>query len=146
MKNNLTANSTINILSTSSAVWDALTKPELIRQYFYGTEAISDWREGSPIIFKGEWDGKSYEDKGTILIAEPDKLFRYAYWSSMSGIEDKPENYVTITYELFEDGGITTLDITKENFPDEELKMHSIQKWRKVLNGLKALLEKSDDE
>jgi uncharacterized protein YndB with AHSA1/START domain len=119
-----------------------LTKPELIKQYFFGTEAISDWREGSPIIFKGEWEGKSYEDKGTILIAEPHKLFRYDYWSSMSGIEDKPENYVIITHELFEEGGVTTLTITQENIPDEKMKDHSEQNWRKVMNDLKELLER----
>src|SRR6187431_833784 len=141
MKSNITATTTINIQARASAVWSALTKPELIKQYFFGTDAVSDWREGSPIIFKGEWQGKSYEDKGTILIIESEKLLRYSYWSSMSGIEDKRENYSIITYELFQEDGITTLAITQDNIPDEETKIHSEQNWRKVMNGLKELLE-----
>ena len=96
---------------------------------------------GSPIIFKGEWEGKHYEDKGTILNAEPNKLFRYSYWSSMSGIEDKPENYLTITYEVTEENNNTTLTVTQENIPDEKMKEHSEQNWKKVLADLKKLLE-----
>ena len=143
MKNNVTSNTVINIYSTAPKVWDALTKPELIKQYFFGTDAISDWQEGSTVVFKGEWEGKAYEDKGIIRMIEPNKLFRYDYWSSMSGIEDKPENYQVITYELFEEEGITTLAITQENIKDEERKVHSEQNWRKVANDLKGLLESS---
>ena len=142
MKSNIKGDTAIHIHATAAEVWNALTKPEIIKQYFFGTNAISDWQEGSPIIFRGEWEGKSYEDKGTILIVEPNKLLRYNYWSSMSGIEDKPENYVIITYELFEEGGDTTLTITQENIPDEKTKEHSIQNWRKVMSDLKQLLEK----
>ena len=141
MKSEITANAIINIKATASEVWRALTVPELIKQYFFGTEAISDWQEGSPIVFKGEWEGKSYEDKGIILIVEPDKLFRYNYWSSTSGIEDHPENYMVVTYELFEEGGVTTLTLTQENIPDEERKVHSEQSWRMVMNGMKEMLE-----
>lgn len=142
MKSNITGKASITINASAAKVWDALTKPELIKQYFFGTEAISDWKVGSPIFFRGEWEGKSYEDKGTILNIEPNKLFRYKYWSSMSGIEDKPENYVNITYELQDQGGKTTLTITQENIPSEEMKQHSEQNWNKVLQDLKNLLEK----
>src|SRR5688572_1862425 len=103
MKNQLTGRASVTIDAPVSKVWEALTTPELIKKYFFGTNAISDWKEGSPLIFKGEWEGKSYEDKGVILKSVPNKIFKYNYWSSMSGIEDKPENYVTITYNLHED-------------------------------------------
>ncbi|MCW3094172.1 MAG: hypothetical protein JWP81_5241 [Ferruginibacter sp.] len=142
MKNNNTAKATITIHATAEQVWDALTTPEIIKQYFFGTNAISDWKEGSPIIFKGEWEGKSYEDKGTILVAEAPKLFRYSYWSSMSGLEDRPENYFTITYELFENEGDTMLTVTQENIRDEKVAEHTEENWRKVLNDMKALLER----
>ena len=144
MKNQITAKVSTNIKAPLAKVWEALTKPEIIKQYFFGTEANSEWKEGSPITFKGEWNGQKYEDKGTILDIEPNKLFRYKYWSSMSGIEDKPENYVTITYELSEDiNNITTkLSITQDNIPDEKMKEHSEQNWKIVLDNLKKLLEK----
>ena len=146
MKNNLTGEVSIIIDAPASKVWDALTNPELIKQYFFNTNAISDWKEGSPIRFKGEYEGKSYEDKGTILEVEPNKIFKYNYWSSMSGLEDRPENYMVITYELFEEGGITTITIEQENIPDQQRKVHSEQSWRMVMNGMKKLLEEAESD
>ncbi len=143
MKNHITGKANITIEAPIEEVWDALTKPEIIKQYFFGTNTITDWKPGNPIRFTGVWEGKSYEDKGTVLNFEPFKLLRYDYWSSMSGIEDKPENYVTITFRLSEEAeGKTYLSLTQENIPDEKMKEHSEQNWRMVLEGLKKLLEK----
>ena len=142
MKNNITGRASIMIDASAVNVWEALTTPSIIKQYFFGTNAISDWNVGSPLIFWGEWEGKKYEDKGTILEKIPQKLFRYSYWSSMSGIEDKPENYVIVTYELEEQDDQTLLTVTQENIPDEKTRQHSEQNWNKVLSDLKQLLEK----
>ena len=142
MKSNITGHASARIHASASEVWDALTKPELIKQYFFGTNAKSDWKPGSPVTFTGEWEGKSYEDKGTVLKAERDKLLQYTYWSSMSGIEDKPENYVVVTFEITEENDETNLSITQENIPDEKMKKHSEENWKMVLNNLKELLEK----
>ncbi|MDB5200225.1 MAG: hypothetical protein JWO92_2188 [Chitinophagaceae bacterium] len=144
MKSNITGKADITINVPASKVWEALTTPAIIKQYFFGTDAISDWKVGSPLIFKGEWQGKTYEDTGTILEVIPQKLFKYSYWSSMSGIEDKPENYVNVTYELSGNNDATTLTITQENIPDEKTREHSEQNWRKVLEDLKKLLERSN--
>jgi len=141
MKHHITGKASITIDAPASAVWEALTNPQIIKQYFFGTNASSDWNVGSPITFSGEWEGKSYQDKGTILAKKPNKLFRYTYWSSMSGIEDLPENYVTITYELIEKKNKTTVTITQEHIPDQKMKEHSEGNWKKVLASLKQLLE-----
>jgi uncharacterized protein YndB with AHSA1/START domain len=141
MKNDITGTARTEIHVPKERVWEALITPEIIKKYFFGTDAISDWQVGSPLIFKGEWQGKHYEDKGNILAREDGKLFKYSYWSSMSGIEDKPENYVIVTYELAEKNGNTLLTITQENIPDEKMKAHSEENWNKVLAELKDLLE-----
>lgn len=138
---NIIAKESIKVNAPAERVWAALIQPEQIKKYFFGTYASSDWTEGSPITFEGEWEGKKYKDKGTILKVEPGKMLRYNFWSSMSGIEDKPENYVIITYDLSEQGGYTTLDITQQNIPTEEMKEHSEQNWKRVLEGLKTLVE-----
>ncbi|HMG82169.1 MAG TPA: SRPBCC family protein [Ferruginibacter sp.] len=142
MKNNITATASIAIDTYPVKVWEALTTPSIIKQYFFGTDVSSDWKVGGQIFFRGEWQGKKYEDKGTIVSIIPNKLFKYNYWSSMSGIEDKPENYVLITYDLHATEGGTRLIITQDNVPDEKMKEHSEQNWMKVLTDLKALLEK----
>src|SRR6188474_1665744 len=90
------------IHAPASKVWDAITKAELIKQYLFGSDVISDWKVGSPIIYKGEWEGKSFEDKGKILEMKPEKLLRSTHWSPLSGVPDSPENYHTVTYELSE--------------------------------------------
>jgi uncharacterized protein YndB with AHSA1/START domain len=142
MSTGLIAKATVHINAPAAKVWDALTNPYLIKQYFFGTEAISDWKTGSSLIFRGEWEGKSYVDKGTILASEPNKLFRYNYLSSMSNLEDKPENYANITYELNEDGGKTTLNVTQDNIATEEARTHSEENWAYILNSMKELIEK----
>jgi uncharacterized protein YndB with AHSA1/START domain len=115
MKNNITGRVELEINAPVEKVWEALTKPEIIKQYFFGTNTFTDWKMGSPIIFRGEWEGKTYEDKGTILEVDKYKMIKYDYWSSMSGIEDKPENYVIITYHLTQVDTKTKLVITQEN-------------------------------
>ena len=142
MKNTITAKVNISINAPVPKVWDALIKPEIIKQYFFGTEAESDWKVGSPVTFKGEWEGKPYEDKGTITANEPNRLLSYLYWSSMSGKEDKPENYANVTYELAKRNNATDLTITQDNIADEKTKEHSVQNWKSVLSDLKKLLEK----
>jgi uncharacterized protein YndB with AHSA1/START domain len=142
MSANLIAKASTNISAPASRVWDALTNPDIIKQYFFGTQAISDWKEGSSLEFKGEWDGKKYVDKGVILKSEPEKLFQYTYLSSFSNLPDLPENYANITYELLEEDGETTLTVKQENVANEEVRKHSEQNWENVLKALKDLLEK----
>ncbi len=141
MKNSLIGTVTETINVPAAKVWAALTTPEIIKKYFFGSDAKSDWKVGSPLIYSGSWQGKTYEDKGKILALEPDKLLKHTYWSSMSGIEDKPENYVTVTYELAEKDGKTEISVTQDNIPSEEMKVHSAENWKKVLKGMKELLE-----
>ena len=139
--NTFTATASITIRASADKVWDALTNPKLIKQYLFGTEARSDWKVGSPITYSGVWEGKAYEDKGKILEVVPQKLLKSTYWSGFSGKPDIPENYQTVTYELSEAGGQTTLTITQENNPNAQSADHSVENWNKVLDALKKLLE-----
>ncbi|MGO4433808.1 SRPBCC domain-containing protein [Paenarthrobacter sp. RAF9] len=56
---------TASIPANRQKVWEALTDPALIKQYFLGTNVETTWRVGDPITYSGEYNGKSYEDKGT---------------------------------------------------------------------------------
>ena len=67
MDNNLIARASTTIHASRSEVWNALVNPEAIERYMFGTHVVSDWQEGSPIVWKGEWRGASYEDRGIIL-------------------------------------------------------------------------------
>lgn len=142
MSNNLISKQSVIIKAPLSKVWDALINPEIIKQYLFGTTAVSEWKEGGSIIYKGVWQGKEYEDKGTILKIVNEKLFETTYWSSMSGTSDSPENYKKITYELNPEKNGIKLTITQDNNSSEEEKNHSEENWKMVLNTIKELLEK----
>jgi len=127
-------------------VWEALTTPAQIKDYFFGTNAVSDWKEGSMLYFRGEWEGKQYEDKGKILELKEDSVFKYTYHSSFSTLPDEPENYQVITYELAEKNNGTQLKITQENVESKESAEHSEENWNGVLQALKAYVEKKNHE
>ena len=57
MGENLTAKSSITINASIAKVWEALVNPSIIKQYMFGTEVVSDWKEGSSIVWKGIWKG-----------------------------------------------------------------------------------------
>jgi uncharacterized protein YndB with AHSA1/START domain len=135
------AKKSIAINAPISKVWEALINPKYIKDYLFGTEAKSDWKKGSPITFRGEWEGKSYEDKGTITDIEKEKFIRYTYWSSMSGKEDIPENYANVSYELKPVGTATELTIIHDGNESEKSRDHSESNWGHVLDNLKKLLE-----
>ena len=141
MKNKFVAKATTTINAPASRVWDALTKPELIKQYLFGTDVISDWKVGSPIIYRGEWQGKPFEDKGKILKMEREKSLVNTHWSPLSGVPASPENYHTVSYDLSEKNGRTDVTITQDNNASEEEKAHSEENWEQVLDGLKKLIE-----
>ncbi len=138
---NLKLTTEITINASKAEVWNGLTDPEMVKQYFFGTNQESAWMEGSPIVWSGEWEGKAYQDKGTILEITPGEYVKYSYWSSMSGTEDKPENYQNVSYKLDEKEGVTTLKITQENIKDEAAKEHSEGSWQAIFGGLKKMLE-----
>lgn len=141
MKNTFNAHIELHINASLQKVWEALTTPQLIKAYFFGTHAESDWQVGSPLLFKGEWEGKAYVDKGTILQSNPPHLFQYDYFSSWNTKPDIPENYNTITYELTEQNGGTLLCITQTNCESEEQQKHSEENWLNIMTAMKKLVE-----
>ena len=141
MNKTFVATTTITINAPTSRVWEALTKPDLIKQYLFGTEVTTDWRVGSPITYQGTWEGKAYKDKGKVLQVEPGKLLVSTFWSSLSGLPDVPASYQTVRYELATEGGGTRLTVTQDNNATQEDASHSEQNWKFVLDGIRKLLE-----
>ena len=140
----LTARQSIFIRAHPGIVWKALTDPDMIRQYLFGTEAVSDWKVDSPIRYRGVWEGKPYEDKGVVLAARPGKLLETTYWSSMSGLPDLPKNYKKVSYRLRPEKDGTRLTVTQDNNASREEKDHSEKNWKMVLEGLKKVVEEPD--
>jgi uncharacterized protein YndB with AHSA1/START domain len=141
MDQNLTARASLRINAPRQRVWQALVDPDAIHQYMFGTQVLSDWQEGSAIIWKGEWQGKPYEDKGTILQLKPEHTLQYSHFSPLSGVPDKPENYHTVTIELSASQNQTLVSLAQDHNSTEEERLHSEQNWEMMLAGLKKFVE-----
>lgn len=127
--------------TSAGRLWEALTQPELVKQYFFGTNLITTWKPGDPIRFTGEWEGNAYEDKGIVLSFNPGKSLSYSYHSGFSPLPDLPENYMKLTYTLHEENGGVRLDILQENSPNAEAAEHSGENWKGILEELKKMIE-----
>jgi uncharacterized protein YndB with AHSA1/START domain len=130
------------IPAPADEVWRALTSPELASRYFLGARVESDCREGSPITFSGEWEGKSFKDKGEILEVRPGRRLTYSHYSPSSG-EDRPENYHTLTFDLEPRGDeATKVTLTQANLTggvkqaDIDHRADYEKNWRALLDSL----------
>ena len=110
-----TSNSTVQIHSPAKKVWLALTDPDLVKQWQYGSDLITTWEVGSPIVFRNEWDGQVFEQKGTILEFVPESRVKYSLFFPRPDLQDIPEHYFFMTYELTESEGVTSLVVRQED-------------------------------
>ena len=142
MTRGLTSTASTTINAPISKVWDAFVNPALIKEYMFGADVVSDWRAGSPIVWKGEYEGKKYEDKGVILKIEPEKVLQYTHYSPLTGKPDVPDNYHTVTIDLSPLGTGTTVTLSQDNNPDEAARAHTAEFWQGMLKSLKTLIER----
>lgn len=137
------ATAEIEIDASPARVWSALIDPEQIEQYMFGSHVVTDWKEGSPIVWKGEYEGKTYEDKGVILEIEPERRLKMTHFSPLGGDDDAPENYHTLAYELDQRDEATRVSLSQDNNSSEEAAKHSSENWERMLRGLKQVVEGS---
>jgi uncharacterized protein YndB with AHSA1/START domain len=138
---NLIARASVTINATRADVWNALLNREAIKQYMFGADVVTDWQAGSPIFWRGEWKGKSYEDKGVVLCVEPERTLQYSHFSPLSGLADKPENYHTVTIELSGEANQTRVSLAQDKNLTEESRAHSEKNWGQMLAALQQLVE-----
>ena len=127
---------TTDIAAPPEKVWQAITDPELTRQYYYGTDMLSDWKPGAR--WTSESDGAVMLEGEILEIEPPARLVQ-----TMHVVEEEPaasDAPSKVTWELtatpegtrlrvlHEEQGQATLDYTEGG-------------WEHILSGLKALLE-----
>ena len=130
------------ISASAAAIWTALTTPSTLKQFFFGADVVTDWKVGSPIRMKGEYNGKAYEDKGEIMTFEPQRQLSFSHWSGTSGQPDTPENYHLVTFDLVPNGWATKVTLSQANLmggvtaSDKEHRAEYEKNWASVLDGL----------
>jgi uncharacterized protein YndB with AHSA1/START domain len=142
MRKSFKAQTSITLHAPVEKVWKTLTDPKAIKQFMFGADIKTDWKVGSPIVYTGEYQGKPFEEKGEIVQFEPNSVLQTTNFSSMSGQEDKPENYNLVTYRVKENGDRTKVTITQDNIRNEESLDGSTSNWKMVLKSLKRVVEK----
>lgn len=138
---NITATAEIEIAAPASDVWRALTDPAIVARYFFGTQVESNWQPGSPIVWRGVYNGTAYEDKGTVLEARPPYLLKVTHFSPTTGLPDVPDNYHTLTFRLDEHGRTTDVSLSQDNNAGEAEAKQATENWQMVLKGLKQTVE-----
>jgi uncharacterized protein YndB with AHSA1/START domain len=141
MVKGLVATASIEINASSGEIWEALITPRIIKEYFFGSDIVTDWQVGGPIYYRGTWQGKAFEDKGTVVEVRPPSSLVVTHWSPLSGTADSPENYHTVSYTLEPGTSGTIVSISQDNNATAEEVSHSTQNWEMVLKGLKRVVE-----
>ena len=136
-----TVSAQVEISASPGQVWNALTDPDLIRQYFFGTTVETTWDPGTPITWSGEYDGTTYQDKGEVVEVVPERRLVVTHFSPMTGQEDVPENYHRLTYQLEPEGDATRLRLDQDNTPDGSVEEFQ-SNWQTMLGNLKELVER----
>ncbi len=129
------------VTATPDRVWTALTEPDQIAAYMWGTRVETTWEVGSSIRWNGEHDGKAYQDKGTVLTYEQPNVLSVTHYSPMSGQPDESENYHTLVYTLTADGEGIHVELTQDGCDDEAQAEQFSANWQQMLDGLKAHVE-----
>ncbi|MGE3856415.1 MAG: SRPBCC domain-containing protein [Dehalococcoidia bacterium] len=129
------------IQAPAAQVWEALTNPTLVSAYFFGTELETDWRVGSPMTFRGNWEGRQYEDLGTVIAFEPPRHLAYSHWSPLSGEPDTPETRHRLDFALEERDGATAVTLRQDHNPTVDARRHAEEQWAGVLDGLRQVAE-----
>ena len=149
MKNPLFVKNTITINASAVKVWDALTNPEQTKKYMFGCETVSDWKVGSPLLWRVHYEGKeTVFVKGNIVDIKPGKLLVYTTFDPNSTMTDKPENYLNVTYDLTEKNGVTTFIVTQGDYStvaegERRYKeaYNNGEGWNPILEEIKKLAE-----
>jgi len=135
------ATAEVHVTAGPERVWAALTEPDRIAAYMYGSRVETTWEVGSPITWEGEYEGRPYQDKGEVLTYDEPRRLSVTYYSPMLGRPDEPENYHTIVYTLTGKDAGTHLGLTQDGCDDEEQAEQFSRNWQQMMDGLKAQVE-----
>ena len=144
MENRIELKTTIK--ASASKVWDAITNPDKIEKYMFGSRIETDWKPGSKSNFYILQDEKQITTvKGEVIRNVPGKLLEHTLFPAGTTLNDSPENYIVITYELDEHGEETDLTITQKGYKyvEEGLKRYidSQKGWKVALPKLVEVAE-----
>ena len=127
------------IRTTPERLWQALTDPEFLRQYWFGMHQESGWTPGSPwrMLFE---DGR-VADAGEVVESDPPRRL-VLKWRNEFRPELKAERPGQCVYELEPVNGTVKLTVTHSIDRPEAKYIEAVSGgWPLILSNLKSLLE-----
>ncbi len=143
-----TFSKTIQINAPVSTVWNALIDPTIMKKWMAETDIdiLTDWQVGSPFTIRGSLHGIKFENRGTVLQFDPEKLLCYSHLSTISRLPDAPESYSALAFELVPLEDQTVLTVTVRHFATETIYKHMAFYWNVTPGILKKLIEQQNDD
>ena len=138
--------SSITINASLQKVWDTLIQAEFVKLWQYGSDLQTNWEVGSKIKFVTEWEGKIFEQWGTVLEFTPTSKLRYSLFAPRPDLEDKPENYFEMIYTLTSNNGQTKLEIIQEDNRPNAVQEDKQGEENPILMMLKQIAEKNQNK
>jgi uncharacterized protein YndB with AHSA1/START domain len=127
------------IRTTTQKLWEALTRPEFTRQFWYGAVPECEWKAGSPWRLMTP-DGR-VADAGEVLEADPPRCLVLS-WRHEIMPEMKAEGFSRMTWLLEAQGDMVKLTVTHEiDRPGSKFIEAVSGGWPIILASLKSLLE-----
>ena len=142
-----TYSQSIHINALPDTVWMALTNPDKIEQYMYGSRMERPWEEGHPVEFMVNQDGQQLlVVKGWVVKVEPPFYLEYMVFPAQSKtIADVPENYLNTLYIITAHGNESELTVKQFDFSkvaEGENRYDSVVKsWPATLEKIKQIAE-----
>lgn len=127
------------IRTSPQKLWDALTKPDFIKQYWFNMTQESEWKVGASwkMLFE---DGRA-ADAGEVLEIDPPRRL-VLKWRNEFMPELKAEGFSRCVYDLEQDGDIMKLTVTHSIDKDGAKLIEAVSGgWPRILSSLKSLLE-----
>lgn len=138
----LISTQSIEISASPDKVWKILTEPAWISQYLFGAETVTDWKPGSTIQFKINFENQEFIDKGIVVESNEFSTLKYRYWSGFCGLEDKPDNYSIVSYHIGKiDSKTSKLTWSQIGFVDEDSRSSSENSLATILDQIKTFAE-----
>jgi uncharacterized protein YndB with AHSA1/START domain len=127
------------IRSTREKVWDAITNPEMTRQY-WGCNHATEWKPGAIWEHRRISDPNNPHIAGKVIeVAPPNRLV--VTWAPAAEA-DNADKVSRVTFELEELEGVVCLTVTHSELePDSDMLRGISRGWPLVLSSLKSLLE-----
>lgn len=141
MTTSQTAAISITIAASPETVWRALTDPAIIKQYAMGADMITDWKEGSSIVFRGSWEGNVFESHGTVDEVQRNRLLRTSYVDGNADEKHRAATRQEVYYILDPAGKDTRLSVVQTRNGDDAGRKQAEQNWAYSLDILKKLAE-----